>query len=869
MGNRAQPPARASVQLQSQSVAGKEVGLPDLDPQLSTAEVRDIAASFDWKTTKALRETTEQGEPALYYARVYVTSREEVKYLDQAHIHHSTLPLFQFERASYRGKVGRVRPPNDGKGALIYAVIPGKIYNVIRAQALQGDALFQGIQLVPNLPAAVLGKDGALSWDALQASRFHYQGVESVDLGSNTPGLGSSKQPLVILTVRLALKYAAEAGEEVLRAIARAAGDRDRNGLVFGWGAAGSAPLIISTDLRETDGDFGGTLPQANSGQADASRPMRRAWGQHAGQPVTLPGVRISVWSEGDSTVLWLPTLFEGTTNDEGKAHLDVAQDRTVSDLCLATENDSAEITDFLTEIEVCDFKSFATGKIDDLQNLSFVDVKIQDSYFNVLGQTTEAREYFRQIVGYTPHQAVILVGGVADMLGVFNGHTAFTPCLGFPNVSADGLVAAILGATALLSPTTAVALGASTPLMAVDMVLPKQSEITNPARPFDQRTTDSRGVPTHEYGHFATCSLLYDSSVDKISGRWTAAMISRVSGGADPQPDSERAYVIEALADFFASQIVGGTNYPRLGQSKDWAGFSYCPASSSCMDQNVKWNSTLPDSTPFDVQVARVATTLQDAFDGAIRWRFGWPQDLPGNGNIWKKNGSLWEFANTDAGDVRAGDAVDDPVTLPGSAIQELVQRTGLTEGGIMSSLAATVMDHGYNWCDTCEVFAPHDEKLTMDTVQNRYAVCEQQPIAGWLPTAPNHNLPQSCNFVGCPDGKIPNYGDNTCVACPAGQVEVDGRECQACPAGTTVINNQCQTCDAGGTQCSPACPGRTQLENGVCTECPWEQVQVNGVCEPCPAGLLRQENECVAVCEPCGDEVIIDRGVCVCQIN
>src|SRR6185436_19048038 len=89
------------------------------------------------------------------------------------------------------------------------------------------------------------------------------------------------------------------------------------------------------------------------------------------------------------------------------------------------------------------------------------------------------------------------------------------------------------------------------------------------------------------------------------------------------------------------------------------------------------------------------------------------------------------------------------------------------------------------------------------------------------------------------------------------------DGFRCDACPPGSTVIDNVCRTCDAQGN-CDLACAGRQVPVNGVCQDCPWEDVAVNGVCQPCPDGLLRYENTCVTTCPPGGDEVIIDRGVC-----
>src|SRR5690606_20266402 len=143
---------------------------------------------------------------------------------------------------------------------------------------------------------------------------------------------------------RAALEAVAEAAVDVVRAIAIALGNADRDGLLFGFGAAGTAQLVLTLDVRDTDAAFGGTS-------------MRRAWGAGLGAPVMLPGVRVSVWSRGDATVLGLPTLFQATTDADSVAVLRLAKGRKVNQLCIATENYAAEITDLLTEIEVCDFE--------------------------------------------------------------------------------------------------------------------------------------------------------------------------------------------------------------------------------------------------------------------------------------------------------------------------------------------------------------------------------------------------------------------------------------------------------------------------------------------------------------------------------
>jgi hypothetical protein len=147
-----QKPREARISLISKVENGQEVGLPDLEPTITPKEVTTKVEKFTWSTTKPLAEVTKDGDPTLYYARIYVKSHEERRFLDHLRLHHSTLPLLSHERAHYQGKVGKVRPPSDGKGVLISAIIPGKVYNVIRKYALKGDALFDTIELVDDVP---------------------------------------------------------------------------------------------------------------------------------------------------------------------------------------------------------------------------------------------------------------------------------------------------------------------------------------------------------------------------------------------------------------------------------------------------------------------------------------------------------------------------------------------------------------------------------------------------------------------------------------------------------------------------------------------------------------------------------------------
>src|SRR5581483_1406599 len=75
-----------------------------------------------------------------------------------------------------------------------------------------------------------------------------------------------------------------------------------------------------------------------------------------------------------------------------------------------------------------------------------------------------------------------------------------------------------------------------------------------------DPNTTaakNSRGVTTHEYGHFTMCSLTFDQNPSALS-----YLANRIGGGNAETRDGRVAVSFVSFADPFASQVAGGTNY-------------------------------------------------------------------------------------------------------------------------------------------------------------------------------------------------------------------------------------------------------------------------------------------------------------------
>jgi hypothetical protein len=138
--------------------------------------------------------------------------------------------------------------------------------------------------------------------------------------------------------------------------------------------------------------------------------------------------------------------------------------------------------------------------------------------------------------------------------------------------------------------------------------------------------------------------------------------------------PEKQDLYLNEAFADFITGQVVGGVRYfePAGGLLSPHQG-SFCPQSSLvCLEDNVGGMSVYPyqqGSPSFDDEVARVMTTVHDAFDGHFAFDFPGASSVPSNGNVWKLNMSRIEFSG------RGDHAKDDEVRAPGRVIPEIVR--------------------------------------------------------------------------------------------------------------------------------------------------------------------------------------------------
>ncbi len=694
----------------------------ELEPPLSASETVAIRDAFSWQRTTALPELNTEGAPALFYTLVYIEDPEQVEWLDELRVHHGPLPLFREELARWDGQRGMFSHEGDGHGVFLFALMPATTYNLLRAAALEDpDLIAYKVIARRDVPAAARLPDGSVSYAALRTAGFMYRGLQPGDtVGWSAPGAPS---PQFLNKLRQRIRAIATAVTAVVRTVVQVIGVIDRF-------VNGSVELEVHLEMMNTD-------PAFNAAGATATR-MVRPWGSHAGDHVQLPGVRVDILQTNGL----MPELFTAWADGNSTIKKKIIKERAGA-ICLRVENDAAYVTKLLLGVQVCDF-AFSGS-----QSNVLVTQPIQHGYFNLLAQASEGRAYLRDVASHSPRKASILVGRLADLVGRYVDDVAVTPCLGFRNIAYDAIVgvmartavaacSATLGAipgTQPLVPTVCPAIGVAImlggALYAVDMIVPD-----------DPSNLTSRGVASHEYGHFAFCSLLQAADPNNLS--YITPDLIRERMTRDPAPDAETAYINEAVADFMAGQLVGGVNYFSPAMSRWTPGMSYCPATSSvCLDGNGNGSSR------FDWQIERVATLLHDAFDG---WPSNPPADVPGNGGYWAW--STWSSPIVLASSP-GGDRMDEQVVLTGGALRMLAAHLdldgqGLTQGSFFRALNKTAESEGFGWCQRCELFALHDARFPATPATT---LCQQPPISDWI--GPGSPAGGTRTFRPGPEGK------------------------------------------------------------------------------------------------------------------
>jgi hypothetical protein len=574
--------------------------LEDPVPPEESIAIRD---AFSWSNTRPVPETDAQGRPSLWYAMIYLQNKDDLESLDTLLIHHSRFPLF-FGAGRWQGKCGTFDFRGDGKGVFVYAVIPGAVYNKIREFAVapagpEGDgAIFRVLELIDIPDRNARNADGSFSYDFLKRGGFQYRDLQPSDLATNVE---LQQRPFLSALQKRIRNTVAAVAKVVVRTVVEVIGAIERF-------AFGSANLRFDLDVLNRDPVL------------DTSAPIARAWGV-IGSEATPRAARVSVHYVSLASVLSLGlgaasahllgpenfvlvSPYNGTVDENGRVVIKVPKRLPGGIVCIDVENEAAKFVSFVVTNPHCTFDF-----VDDLSFLTDdsinIDWRTSDAQMHALTLLTEGADYLHSVVRHKPYRADVLTGPLAAALSAGNGGLAWAPCFGFPSLTLDAILALVRFIPAIGD----VAAKFMETFLVSDIVM----------SPYNADTTDSRVLMTHEYGHYALCSLLYEQAPpDSVITLSDITLAYIASGGGNVGSDQKWRINYEAFADFFAGQVTGGLNYHR--PSGGWMESRACVLcnSSPCLEGNTSAaTGDTADETLALREIGRLASTFQDAFDG------------------------------------------------------------------------------------------------------------------------------------------------------------------------------------------------------------------------------------------------------------
>jgi hypothetical protein len=811
---------------------------------ISPDDTYTMRTQFSWTATRPVAETKADGTPTLWYALMYIHDERQPDALDSLLIHHQKLPFFFAPDQTLPRLCGKLGSTGDGEGSFEYALLTGVELNKLRALALAAGAdmgaqgLFKVIKIITPPVAGAANADGSVSVNYLKSAGFRYMGYLAGETVTHPDGttevIGRPSWYNPLSWPGEIYDDAKAGGEWVLGEIGQL---QD----LFWPHATASVHLRAISD----DPVFRG-------------QPLRSGWGLNAGQEIGVPGVRVNLWYIS----LSVASPFGGNTDALGQLTVEVPKWDYFIGAEIQLNNDAAKITwngmMTYTLTDTPDHLNWVTGD---------TTTEIDDStYINVLAQLSDGRDYLQKIVGYTPHKVKVATGFAVDTLAEVNNGNAVTTCATFPNLVFYGTTFTSWMLDAVLAVTFPPAL-----LVAVPFEEALDSDMWLPTG--DSTVFRSRGIWTHEYGHYALCSMISDQGYSDALSTLTQMTVEQISEGKSIDPGDETRILNEAFADFFAAQVVGGTNYytdpsvPPGSVPSDH--INYCIAS-PCLEKNRSQTGTGHQV------IARDITVFMDAFDGE-------------EGSVVPDAGDSWSLSTADpqtlgyasqkyANSCLAGRAdtnndyystCDEPVEISGRGIHQWIENWlalshDLNHTSFMIALANTARTNSNStWCDLCRLFAihtpgneasPQDLGRTTPIPITQYSdACLSSPIKDWIGPPPDPSLtnldrvfdpgPYIC--MVCPVGSTP--GPDRCI-CGAHQIPsgFSGLGCSQCAAGEIAVllglNWYCAACGDGapidGQNACQCNPGKTQAANGTCVSaCGAHEVWQGGQCVDCAA--------------------------------
>jgi hypothetical protein len=836
-----------------------------LPAPMGGVEAAALRDNFNWDTTAALPEIDPDGHPALWHGLIYIDRKEQVAALHRLRIFWSAMPISERYMETLRGRCGLVQHATDGRGVFVYALFPAKFYNVMRTFAAQAAARnivapFRMIIPAPPTEPEYANTDGSVKYSALASSRYlKWLQEHPSQMGGFWDDAGDFFTEDIPNAAEDAWEWTddnvVEPGVEY---------SEDAAGYLFGsfddaidwaFNAADDYWEDIQEGLQDFVLEYSESIDVRLIVEIENRDPMfppgslfTRAWGPNdaaGARPRVVPAgarLRIRQWGWG-----FLPVMGESKIRENGRASLEAVKgaDGREGDLCIELDTDYAMMTTDFIPNEVCDFAVNRYGNFKDDIN-DTLTISQQD--LHSLTQVKDSHDYVRTVIGHDPHKMQILIGPLANtMTKLITGkRRAQCLCLDFPGVGAAAITVAVsgtLGAAGSVGGPVGAGIGfaagvALASLYEKDLWWPNTASRQN-----------SRGVMTHEYGHFTMCSMMFDE--DGPSG--LTGLIARIVEGEKSRTE-EVALMTEAWADVFLMQVAGGANYvnhigststPPVGEDVPTGTCIMSP----CMDRNYAGIGDYSSASPFHDEMARYQSLIHDFFDRSdSNNRL---QNAPWNGDVWVRNATTGTLEFSPVGYI-AND--DEPISLPGSAWRQWITRwleRGRVPnlGNVIGGLLDTARDNGASWCDICETVAPHfplakgvlqaDWDLSrmkdasgtrsVDVRFNRWRGCaSDSAIRALTGTPPESELNLDASCTPCPPLHHLDVATGNCSQCPTNQVP-RGDHCDACPTGTVAMdNNSCSDCGAN----------RISVGN-QCVECPEGTVanKASNLCELCSA--------------------------------
>jgi hypothetical protein len=686
---------------------------------------------------------------------------------------------------------------------VVYAVLPGRLFNLMRdfgIQALHGNVAPPFKFIVPSPPEQpeFVNSDGTLSYAALGSSRY---AEWLATHPGQMPGWFDDAVDFVTDTASDAWDWT----KDHIVDPAQHWGEYGFDYLVNGFDFAIDFAVTFADDIWEgiqqglqefvlvfsdkINVHLKITMANRDS-QFPAGSSLTRLWGPadaSGNRPALVPAganVRVRQWGWG-----FLPVMDQSELGENGEVTLEAVKGASGrgGDLCIEMDTDYAMMTTDFIPNEVCDF---AEGRYGNYQDDINDTLTINQADLFGFTQLKDASDYQKQVIGTDTYTFDVLTGWVANQMTkiIAKKHRAMCLCLDFPSTGASAIttVAAGLGAAGLIGGPVVAAVTASLTLVGASLI---EKDLWWPDADDADNARNSR-VITHEYGHFNMCSLLFaENGPPGLTG-----LIARVFEGQDDSRGDQIAQMTETWADNFALQVAGGANYIASPNSTG-ALMSFC-IGSPCMDNNYTGANDYDSTDPFKDELARFESLVYDAFDRSdSSTRF---TNAVANGDYLRFNASsLLELSPTPYLVNQ-----DERVNLPGSAWRTWAKHwleVGLQpdHNNVMKGLVQTMADQpGSTWCDRCDLFALHDKSAPASAVTvdptGAPAPNMTQRVARWVTC---RQSPELKSWLGPPPTVFLNM-NASCTPCPLHNFVNAAGACQPCPANSVASGDQCFSC-------------------------------------------------------------------------